>query len=123
MTLYTTFQIDELQKIEKINTTANHFSYELKTILSQLGVVASIHEYTNKKHDCLHIQLICKEKYQADKVDIAIKRLECYYDFSWNFVSDIDNTSVEYTPAGNKVFNVDIKNISFKPEYTNEIAI
>ena len=116
MRLTTTFLIEELQKIEKPDTVANHFSFELKTELSLMGVRANIAEFTNKKYNKLHIQLVCEEPHQADKVDIAIIKLAQYYSFQWGYVSEIDHSLVSHIPSGNRVINIDIFDISFLEE-------
>ena len=113
MTVNTTFEIEALQKIEKIDTVANHFSFELKTELSLMGVVAKIAEFTNEQHNQLHIQLVCKEPHQADKVDMAMIKLAQYYKFEWGYVSDIDRSLVSHIPSRNRVINIDIFDISF----------
>ncbi len=116
MRLTTTFPIEELQKIDKPDTVANHFAFELKTELSLTGVQANIAEFTNKKYNKLHIQLICKEPHQADKVDIAMIKLAQYYNFKWGYVSDIDHTLITHLPSRNRVINIDIFDISFLEE-------
>ena len=114
--LTTTLSIDELQEIDKPDTVANHFSYELKTDLATNGVVANILEFTNKQYNQLHIQLVCKEPHQADKVDMAMIKLAQYYNFNWGYVSDIDHTLITHLPSRNKVIKIDIFDISFLEE-------
>jgi len=73
--LTTTMEVSKLQKINKPDTPANHLAYELKTLLSQSGVKANVKEFTNKSYTNLHIQFICEEKFQADRVNIAMLQL------------------------------------------------
>jgi len=109
--LRTTMEVGELQEIDKPNTPANHFSYELKMMLSENGARANVEEFTNKKYTNLHIQLVCEEKFQSDKVNIAMLRLKKYYNFTWGYVSEIDGTLVKSIPSANKVLNIDVFDI------------
>lgn len=111
MRILTTMDVDKLSSISKIETPANNFSFNFKNILSSFDVYADIKEFTNKKHDALHIQLICEEKYQADKVDIAMIKLQQYYSFKWGYVSEIDNSLVKNIPVRNLVINIDVFDI------------
>ena len=114
--LTTTLSVDELQEIDKPDTVANHFSYELKTDLAANGVAANILEFTNKEYNQLHIQLICKESHQADKVDMAMMKLTQYYSFRWGYVSNTDHTLVASISGRSKVINIDVMDISFLEE-------
>ncbi len=109
--LTTTLDTDCLQEISKPNTPANHLSYELKTLLSESGVKANIKEFTDKTYTKLHIQLVCEEKFQSDKVDIAMIRLHKYYNFNWGYVSEINGKLVKNISQTNKTLNIDIFDI------------
>ena len=109
--LTTTINVDELQEINKPDTPSNHFLYEFKTLLSQSGVKANLEEFTDKTYSKLHIQLACKEKFQSDKVNIAMIRLHQYYNFSWGYVSETNGKLVKNISATNKTLNIDIFDI------------
>ena len=116
--LVTTMDADKLQKIENINSFANNFSCEFKSFLSDRGIGAKIKEFTNKKHNELHIQLILDTAYSSavDMIPVLIRKLASFYDFDWGFVDDMNMELVSSASSQNKIINIDILNIKNKTQ-------
>lgn len=114
--LITTMNAGELQKIENTNSFSGNVSREFKSFLSDRCVRAEIRELTNKKHNCLHIQLVLSEAYyfSVNLIPALMRKIASFYDFDWGFVDEVNFALVKNMSSINGVVNIDVYNISNK---------
>ncbi len=114
--LITTMDADTLQKITELNSFANNFSYEFKSFLVDRGYRIVIKEFTNKKHNNLHVQLMLNEACSdaVGMIPVLMKKLSSFYNFNWGFVNEVDLSLVKNISPSNKTVYIDIISISNK---------